>query len=86
MIPIQLPCLTKVELKILASDTQDEVAYKNLLMNQLSWCNQYKEQIVNQATKLYTLIVTGKARPELSRRCCNFALDENLCRQQIAVG
>jgi protein AbiQ len=80
MIPIQSSSLTKVEMKILASDTQDEVAYKNLLMNQLSWCNRHKEQIVNQAIKLYTLITTGKARPELTRRCCNFALDEKLCR------
>jgi protein AbiQ len=81
MIPIQPDCLVKMNPAMLPSDTHDDTAYKNLLANQLSWCNQYRNQIINQAAKLYTLITTGKARPELAVRCCNFALDEKLCRQ-----
>jgi protein AbiQ len=81
MIPVQVQCLTKVDSTMLPADTPEQIAYKNLLTNQLSWCNQHREQIIRQATKLHTLITTGQARSELVRRCCDFALAESLCRQ-----
>ena len=54
---------------------------KHLNMNQLSWCNANKDKIIIQAEKLYHLIVTGKARPELAKRCCNFFADEKQYRK-----
>lgn len=39
MIPVPQCCLSRISMEILPTDTQDEIAYKNLLMNQLSWCN-----------------------------------------------
>lgn len=39
MIPVPIDCLTKVEIKIFTSDTKADCDYKNLLSNQLSWCN-----------------------------------------------
>ena len=53
-----------------------DIIYKNLLSNQLSWCNSNRDTIVKQAKKLYEMIVSGKAWPTLAGRCCNFSVDE----------
>lgn len=79
MIPVYPSCLKKVEMKVLETDSKQDVAYKNLLANQLSWCNSHREIILKQAQKLYQTIVGGKAWGNLAGRCCNFALDEKLC-------
>jgi protein AbiQ len=80
MIPIHPQCLTPVSLKFDTSDTKSEIDYKNLLSNQLSWCNANRTKIFDQASKLYSLITSGKARPELAQRCCNFLADEKQYR------
>jgi protein AbiQ len=76
MIPIHKSSLISVDFKIVPTDSKSEMDYKNLLSNQLSWCNANKEQILRQALKLYTIISNGRAWPELMSRCCNFKLDE----------
>ena len=81
MIPVNDFSLRKVELKPSLNDGRDMVAYKNLLMNQLSWCNSNRETILRQAEKLYYLIISGKAWESLSGRCCNFADDEVHCAE-----
>ena len=79
MIPVHPGSLTKVEIKIFETDSPQDIAYKNLLSNQLSWCNSHRDTILNQAEKLYRLVVDGRAWNTLASRCCNFALDETLC-------
>ena len=79
MIPVHPNSLTKVDMKIQETDSLSDKAYKNLLSNQLSWCNSHRDSILKQAEKLYWLIVDKKAWDSLARRCCNFALDETLC-------
>ena len=59
----------------------DNVAYRNLLNNQLSWCNSHKNAIIKQATKLYK-IISGKTNNQaLKNRCCNFTLLEQKCQE-----
>ena len=79
MLPVAAAELQKIELKIVETDSPAEIAYKNLLANQLSWCNSHRDIILKQAQKLYRLITEGKAWDGLADRCCNFALDEKLC-------
>ena len=79
MIPVPRDCLHKINLKISPSDSRDEIAYKNLLINQLSWCNSHKEQVIKQAQKLYWAIVQGKSHGGLAQRCCDFLKDEQQC-------
>ncbi len=79
MIPVPLECLTKISPQIHASDSRQDIAYKNLLSNQLSWCNSHKDAILKQADKLYRIVTQGKAWGSLSKRCCNFSLDERRC-------
>jgi len=83
MIPVPFDHLTKVELKIADTDIKPEIDYKNLLSNQLSWCNSNKASILRQAKKLYYTITQGKAWGNLANRCCNFVLDEKQCLSYI---
>ncbi len=85
MIPVPQECLLKVELNILPSDTEEERHYKNLLNNQLSWCNANKDRIQRTAKDLHELVVFGSAPEALALRCCNFALDEKQCRKYEAA-
>lgn len=80
MIPVPPERLTKVQMKILETDSAQDVAYKNLLSNQLSWCNANRETILKQAQKLYQIITGGRAWGTLASRCCDFALDEKHCK------
>ncbi len=79
MIPVPFECLTKINPQIHASDSKQDISYKNLLSNQLSWCNSHKDAILKQADKLYHIITQGKAWGSLSERCCNFSIDEQRC-------
>lgn len=80
MIPVHSDSLQKVQMKILPTDTQADINYKNLLSNQLSWCNANSQTILTRATKLYELITQGKGYPGLANRCCNFTVDEMQCK------
>lgn len=79
MIPVPVEYLTKIEMRIFNTDSKKDIDYKNLLSNQLSWCNAHRDLIVRQAKKLYHAIVQGTAWENLSARCCDFLLDEKLC-------
>ncbi len=79
MIPVFSENLTKVDMRIRPTDVKAEKDYKNLLSNQLSWCNANKALILRQAQKLYDTITCGKAWGDLAKRCCDFAFDERQC-------
>lgn len=76
MIPVHKKSLQKVDVKIYPTDTKNEIDYKNLLSNQLSWCNANKKTVLDQAEKLYNTIVHGNGWAQLHSRCCNFVVDE----------
>lgn len=82
MIPIHNSSLQPIEIQILPTDDKEIVDYKNLLANQLSWCNKNENAvfIMSKAQKLYDTIISNTARPQLAKRCCNFALDEEQYR------
>ena len=81
MIPVHPDILRPVEMRILPTDDKATNRYKNLLANQLSWCNttQNTEFIIQKACKLYNTIVGQKAWPALKARCCDFLTDERQC-------
>ena len=85
MIPVPLECLKKVEMRIFDTDTKPDIDYKNLLSNQLSWCNSNKERILKQAEKLYDSIISGRASESLRSRCCKFAVDEQKCLEYAEI-
>ena len=78
MIPIVSSCASKINIDNLQR-SYDITAYKELLKNQLSWCNSNKDYIINKAKALYDTVVSGNANKNLTNRCCNYKLLENKC-------
>ena len=76
MIPIHGNSVTVINPTIKPTDSRQDKDYKNLLANQLTWCNAHKTEILNKTLKLYSIITNGKGYPQLTARCCNFLLDE----------
>lgn len=81
MIPVLPECVEKVDMRITPADSKADRDYKNLLSNQLSWCNSNRATILKQAEKLHGMIISGKAWPSLAQRCCNFVADEQRCAE-----
>lgn len=81
MIPIHIFCLKPIDIQIKPTDDKSTKEYKNLLADQLSWCNGEKNapKIIRKATALYKTIVNQRASEKLLKRCCDFKLDEIQC-------
>ena len=78
MIPIHSDQLERIDMRILPTDDKATVDYKNLLANQLSWCTTSANatSIIQKAEKLYRIITSKTARPQLAKRCCDFRVLE----------
>ncbi len=72
MIPVIDSYINRIDIAIRPGDSQSIVKYKHLLRDQFHWCNSRKEAILKKATRLYRLIVTDKAPPNITTRCCDF--------------
>ncbi len=83
MMPIHPNCLTKVEITIKSTDSLKTKKYKNLLMNELSWCNSNQEIIINKAKKLYDAVNAHKCPTYIFNRCCNFRLCEQYMNKYV---
>ncbi|MCL2018173.1 MAG: type III toxin-antitoxin system ToxN/AbiQ family toxin [Oscillospiraceae bacterium] len=81
MIPIHEKSLKVIDINGLPENTTEDKNYKNLLINQLSWCNANKEAILVKAKVLYQMITQGRANEKLKARCCDFLLDEVLYKE-----
>lgn len=81
MIPIHKNSVKLIELTATSTDTPEDIKYKTLLSNQLTWCNANKEKILLTAHKLYNMVVSGRTFPSLNSRCCKFAADEQLLKR-----
>lgn len=78
MIPIHPKCLTFIDVRVKSKDNQEQKEYKNLLKNQLIWCNKPYNviSIQKKAQTLYQSISNRTAPKHLLKRCCDFQLDE----------
>lgn len=78
MIPVEDTQLRKVELKPDKRDTIVEQHYKQLCIDELTWCRKNEEVIVNKANVLYNMCTTAieyKGRT----RCLDFKKLELIC-------
>ena len=73
MIPVPEMCIHKVDIM-----REPDSKYKNLLQNQLTWCNKNEKRIMAMAQKLYYRYVNGTLPSNVRHRCCNFSLDETM--------
>lgn len=72
MIPVQKENVKLISLHILPAFSKQEIAYKNLLINQKDWCDKHEHSIISKAKKLYYLKTENKLITSVDKRCCNF--------------
>lgn len=73
MIPVNKPLISMVDLHIYNSDSKNLAEYKNLMKDQLKWCNDNYDNITKKANKLYEFVTkTPEKSYNLTRRCCDF--------------
>ncbi|MCM1463282.1 MAG: type III toxin-antitoxin system ToxN/AbiQ family toxin [Bacteroides sp.] len=86
MIPVDKRFIKLAHLDASKSDTDQIAEYKQLMRDQLAWCNANIDTIVRKANKLYELVtLTPEKSRNLTRRCCDFkkleaVLDKMLLR------
>ena len=73
MIPVRSDVLKKIELTIQPHDSESVRHYKNLMIDQLNFCQQNQDIIVSKANKLYQMIQKGDANALLKRRCLKWS-------------
>ena len=85
MIPVSNDVIQKLDIRPSSSDTPKERAYKELLNNQLDWCNDNIDNIIKKANKLYRLITQSPEKSfNLTRRCCDFKKLEAVLERRLA--
>jgi protein AbiQ len=73
MLPVEESVLHPIDMKLYPEDNAKERAYKELLNDQLDWCNDNFDAITAKAVKLYRIVTeTPDKMKNLTRRCCNF--------------
>ena len=80
MIPIPEEQYNEINIK---EEMQKDRKYGIILKYQIKWCNENKEQIINNAKRLYNLITNEKANLSLTKRCCDFKFLETKLNQFI---
>ena len=71
MIPVEDKQLIKVDLKENKKDTPAESHYKQLCIDELTWCRKNAEIIINKANCLYNLCM-GDSNYKGKTRCLDF--------------
>lgn len=83
MIPINNDVVSKIDISISQNDNPKDKAYKNLLHDQLNWCNKNKDSIINKANKLYHIVTeTPDKMRNLTNRCCDFKRLESVLQKR----
>lgn len=76
--PVENAQLRKVDLRIHKKDSASERHYKQLCIDELTWCRKNQENIVNKANVLYKLCVE-KSGYHGKIRCLDFKRLEKIC-------
>lgn len=79
MIPVETSQLSRIDTKIRKHDTSEIAKRKQLYRQELQWCNENYDKIVNKANVLYNKYMSGEY---FKRRhdCLNFAGLEKICK------
>lgn len=78
MIPIEDQQLIKMNLKINKTDSVTNKHYKQLCIDELTWCRKNSDIIINKARCLYELCI-GKSNYKGKNRCLDFIKLEYAC-------
>ena len=61
--------------------TKSEEKYTKLLKEQIYWLNRNDDKLYGRSKKLYDKYINGTLDPNISKRCCNFKLLEEKCKE-----
>jgi protein AbiQ len=84
MIPVNKDLVEKIDITIHKSDDAATKHYKNLIKDQLTFCQQNQDTIIKKANKLYKLVYKKNVSENLKRRCLDYKkLEEALSKFKI---
>ncbi|MCR4837775.1 MAG: type III toxin-antitoxin system ToxN/AbiQ family toxin, partial [Eubacterium sp.] len=69
MIPVRSDTIQKIDIRITPKDSPAEKHYKNLIRDQLTFCQKNQDIIIAKANKLYNMVNKKNASGPLKRRC-----------------
>lgn len=85
MLPVDMSLIHKIDISIKPTDDCKTIAYKQLMANQLSWCQTNHDIIIKRANSLYTIITeNADDNKYLAKRCCNFKKLEEVLDRYIS--
>ena len=61
--------------------TKSEEKYTKLLKEQIYWLNRNDDKLYGRSKKLYDKYINGTLDPNTAKRCCNFKLLEEKCKE-----
>ena len=80
MLPVTQENVIEIDLNKNVS-TDYEKKYNKLLQEQIYWLNRNVEKIYNKSESLYHKYVDGTLDENIAKRCCNYVLLEEKCRE-----
>ena len=80
MIPVTNKNIVKIDLEK-EGITKTEKKYIKLLKEQIYWLNRNSEKIFGRSNKLYEKYISNKLDTNTYKRCCNFLLLEEKCKE-----
>lgn len=85
MIPVSEEFIKQININPSKNDSPKDKIYKELLNNQLDWCNDNFDSITKKANKLYKFVTqTPEKSRNLTRRCCDFRKLEAVLEKRLA--
>lgn len=85
MIPVSDEFIMRININPSKSDSTKDRVYKELLTNQIDWCNENSDSIVKKANKLYKFVTqTPEKSRSLTRRCCDFKKLETVLEKRLS--
>ena len=84
MIPVDDRLIKKIILLPFPTDSPQDIKYKDLLNDQLDWCNHNRKEIYGKASRLYDVVTRHyKGTERIVSRCCDFKKLEAALEQYL---
>lgn len=81
MIPVIDDVLTKIDMQLSENDTEEDIAYKTLLIEQLRFLSANEKLLRKKANIIYSMKNNGKLYPNYNKVTCNFKLLEEKSKE-----
>lgn len=80
MLPVTNKNIVKLDLNKKNLDKNEE-KYIKLLKEQIYWLNRNNDKLYGRSSKLYNKYINGTLNSNIAKRCCNFKLLEEKCKE-----